>query len=473
MVVMPPVYLPHGQFATIQSNKRSSDEASVFSNFLMGGLISNKKQKANPPSSASHAFTFGLNSDTNSSTITEQEQEAQFLAFNKSLLSLMAVTSPSALTSVKPLTSLHFDPKPVKRSPVTAPMNLTLNQPTTIIPTCLPVSASIEGAAFTPAGESTLDLPPRIDGKLEHHSKRQCFPLSTEEDMNWISDFLCYVRTDVIEVFRAGKTDVSGRAKSKSIDLNQIGLRCRFCAHLPKRQRARRSACFPSSTDRIYQSMTMMIRDHFGKCQEFQGEARAQFDDLRQQAAQGASDSKKYWASSAKKLGMVNTDGQGIMITAASRQAARSLAGSEMAATVVRNAQVTGSSVVAAGDEAVTSKYMFLLMQQINRVYLTEEERVGNRKTMELNFAGFGCRYCNNAGRKAGLCRFFPARRRTLPLRLKDFSDHLMKCQLCPEETKARLQALDSSGIGFAVLQEAEEQKDYIDQIWRRLQSHK
>ena len=300
-------------------------------------------------------------------------------------------------------------------------------------------------------------------------------PLTTDEDANWLSDFLCYVRSDIVQVFQASEKDVGGRAKSKRISLGQVGIRCKFCTHLPKRRKARRSATFPSSTDKIYQSFIMMLRDHFGNCDAMPADTKAKFMELRANATQGAVDSKKYWASSARILGMVDTVDRGIQMAAAPSQ--RPLTPTEEVS--ASNSDSIESSMVRApvhlpqtplmepSDLWSTSEYTFLLMNQVDRVYLTKEEKVGNRRSMEEGLSGFGCKYCSKASRK-GMCRFFPARRRTLPNRLQDLHEHLLKCQLCPEDVKSQLANLGGAQGGIS-LPETNNQKMFLDIVWSRL----
>ena len=152
---------------------------------------------------------------------------------------------------------------------------------------------------------STLSIAPP---KLAPYYQRRIVPLSTEDDENWLSEFLCFVRSHCAEVFVASNEDVASRMNSKKVLLDQVGVRCRFCAHLPHRERTGRSSSFPSSLSRIYQSLTMMLRDHFTKCPAMPDHLKERYLCLKANASQGATDSKRYWVESAKSLGLVDTD---------------------------------------------------------------------------------------------------------------------------------------------------------------------
>mmetsp|Transcript_41722 Transcript_41722/g.61073 ORF Transcript_41722/g.61073 Transcript_41722/m.61073 type:complete len:446 (-) Transcript_41722:319-1656(-) len=134
-----------------------------------------------------------------------------------------------------------------------------------------------------------------------------CILLATAEDTNWLSDFLCFVRLHCIETYCASHHDVSSRLGCKQVNLGQVGIRCRYCANRPQRRRVRRSSTFPSSLCRIYQSLTMMLRDHFSKCPHMPQKHKDEFDRLRKCLTQGTVGSKGYWVESAKGLGLIDT----------------------------------------------------------------------------------------------------------------------------------------------------------------------
>merc|ERR1712232_668300 len=100
------------------------------------------------------------------------------------------------------------------------------------------------------------------------------------------------------------------------------------------------------------------------------------------------------------------------------------------------------------------SNYIFYLLTHVEKVFLTDFERVGKRKSMELGKSGFGCTYCCADNRK-GLCRFFPARRRTLPSKIKDLYDHLRRCQMCPTEVKKKILNYPKRNLDFEVLEDS------------------
>jgi hypothetical protein len=321
------------------------------------------------------------------------------------------------------------------------------------------------------AGRALRQVPEIEEDPVTHYSQRTSFPLATDEDENWLSEFLCFIRSDLIEIFRAGNDDVASRINSKQIIYGQIGIRCRYCAHLPHSDRSSRSASFPSSLDRIYQSLTMMIRDHFVRCPALPEALRSRFLELKARTTQGATDSKKYWIDSAKQLGLVDSENQGIIISeksiaaaaalgiSSSRSRARSTDSSEMG-------EETSLDLVNASDKPFVTEFVFFLMSQVQKVYLSPSERVGNRKGMELGTPGFACKHCC-ASDRMGLCRFFPARRRTLPAKIKDLADHIRRCTVCPLEVKEELLRLKERKVDMEPSED--NNKHFLDRVWTRL----
>ena len=74
--------------------------------------------------------------------------------------------------------------------------------------------------------------------KFESVLTRPYMPLSSPEDKQYLSPRQCYLRKVFIEVFKADESHVLRRRSSKVL-LNQIGFRCRFCAHLDPKVRAK------------------------------------------------------------------------------------------------------------------------------------------------------------------------------------------------------------------------------------------
>lgn len=331
------------------------------------------------------------------------------------------------------------------------------------------------------AGALPPSIPPAVEGSTPHYDERagSIISMSTDEDQNWLSEFQCFIRSEILEVFRASTEDVQIRNNSKTLQKQQIGIRCRFCAHLPPSARASRSSAFPSSIPQIYQSFTMMLRDHWTACQSIPSPQKEKFAEFKTKNNQGASDSKNYWMHAARRTGMVNTS-QGIDINDASRAAAARIppfgTNSDTTASLALEKDDTAPLVLPEDKKLLQDQYWYALLQQVQRVRLSASERVGNRKSLKIGLPGFGCRYCCQEGR-LGLSRIFPARRRTLPSKIPDIHDHLRRCPLCPQSVKDELEALEEQrkqnerdetegkGAGYS----AGKEKEFFTRIWSRL----
>lgn len=326
------------------------------------------------------------------------------------------------------------------------------------------IDTSLTSDATAQSSPSPLGLPPCYQGPLEHWSAREFFTLGIDEDPNWLSEFHCFVRTDLVELFRAGHEDV--KLRNNAIVLNQLGMRCRYCAHRMASGRSGRSSAFPSSLRQIYQSFTMMLRDHFSGCEAIPSHLLERFLELKDRPAQGATDSKRYWIYSAMKLGMMDTK-RGIFMTEASR------ANGSTAAPFGTNpskawddGHYASIPLVLPSDKPLITEFLYLVMSQVQPIRLLESECIGNRRSLRVGLPGFGCRYCCQH-RRLGLCRMFPARRRTLPSKIADIFDHLRRCTLCPDNVKEQLLRMQHQLQAYQADRGSD--RDFFDRVWSRL----
>ncbi|CAB9513495.1 expressed unknown protein [Seminavis robusta] len=289
---------------------------------------------------------------------------------------------------------------------------------------------------------------------VPHHTEREYVSLGVGEDPNWLSEFQCFVRDELMEVIQASQSDVLVRSTSKSILPNQVGVRCRFCAHLAPGSRVCRSSAFPSSLDKLYQSFSMMVRDHFIKCPAVPSDKALAFQSLKQKNAQGATDSKQYWVYAAKKLGMVDAK-SGIERNEESIERAAQMPpyGTTVGPGGVeeeKDDDEEEAPLAGPDDQSRLTPFLYDLLRQLKLVHLLPSERVGKRKGLPVGLEGLGCQYCSREGR-LGFSRCFPLRRRALPSHVLDLYRHCLRCPLFPEEPKEQLKLsfqreLDSNG---------------------------
>jgi hypothetical protein len=140
--------------------------------------------------------------------------------------------------------------------------------------------------------------------------------LSSRSDVNQLTKFQVFLRLH-IEAFAASPIDVAvrTRGRNKAVVLNQVGIRCRHCAHVPTNQRVRGSVYFPSSTMGFYQAAQNMSSTHLqcGLCPEMPESIKTEFALLigTKTAASSSAGGRVYWGRCAQQMGLVDTE-QGI-----------------------------------------------------------------------------------------------------------------------------------------------------------------
>ena len=313
------------------------------------------------------------------------------------------------------------------------------------------------------ASEGTLRLPPCEDGSIPSYAEREKFTLGVEEDPNWLSEFHCFVRSELVEICRASREDCKSRNNATSFQ--QVGLRCVFCAHRPPTARGCRSSAYPSSIRQIYQSFTMMLRDHFGACESMPNDIKQRFLTLKDKPSQGATDSKRYWMYSAMKAGLADSP-DGIIMNHSTLLAGRAAPpfGSDDPLGWQEEAS-NSSPLIAPNDAPLGNAFIRYLLAQAQVIQLRKSEQIGNRRSLEHGLPGFSCRSCWEK-RRLGLCRMFPARRRTLLQKLLDLHEHMRRCQATPIAVKEELDRLRAEVPDMA---DTGEMKLLLDLVWIRL----
>lgn len=328
-----------------------------------------------------------------------------------------------------------------------------------------PTRASTPSTPAVPAPPAPVDQEEQVeqDTQLMHFSKREHVSLAVDEDANWLSEFQSYVRLEFLEIFRASLEDVKFRNTSRKVAHQQLGIRCRFCAHVHPGSRARRSSAYPSSTAQIYQSFNMMIRDHFPRCEHVPKESMEMFHKLKGRNNQGAADSKHFWSYAAEKLGMVDSE-SGIFMDEVTQRAAMTKLPFSTTDAIMEATRAPPVLLVTGEDRALISPFMYELLSRVQRVNLLDCECRSTRKNLKVGLPGFGCRYCFEAGR-LGFSRIFPTKRKGLPEKASDMYEHMRRCTLCPPEVKKRLESLRPKPEDVNVATE----KVFFDRFWARL----
>lgn len=180
---------------------------------------------------------------------------------------------------------------------------------------------------------------------------------------------------------------------------------------------------------------------------------------------------RQYWEDSAKRLGMVDTS-RGVRFIRPPRDLGPSQKQPSVASEASASARLSiGLPVVLQEDKELVTDYLYLLMEQMQTCYFTEEDRTGGRskiKDISLNFPGYKCRHCHG---RAGFGRYFPSSVAALSLANSDRNvfNHLQKCRRCPSKIKKELirlskeQAQSKNRRGL--------RKMFFGRIWERMHS--
>jgi hypothetical protein len=137
--------------------------------------------------------------------------------------------------------------------------------------------------------------------------------LSCSTDGIVLSKFQVFLRGH-IEAFAATDDDVTSRIRGrhKKVLLNQVGVRCRHCAHIPVNQRGKGAVYFPSSTMGFYQASQNMCTTHLqcGLCPEMSESIKTEFAQLigTKTAGSASSGGRAYWGQCAQQMGLVDTE---------------------------------------------------------------------------------------------------------------------------------------------------------------------
>jgi hypothetical protein len=164
-----------------------------------------------------------------------------------------------------------------------------------------------------PNHSARLSLESQTYGKRDNEGVPLDLPvlLSLPEDHVKLSTHQVLLRHQ-IEAFRATEEDVSThtRGRNKPVSVNQVGIRCRYCAYVPVGKRQKGSTYFPAALLGLYQAAQNMSTTHMqcGLCSEMPTEIKQQFAHLISTKVASSGAGRPYWARAAKKLGLVDSE---------------------------------------------------------------------------------------------------------------------------------------------------------------------
>jgi hypothetical protein len=136
-------------------------------------------------------------------------------------------------------------------------------------------------------------------------------PVSDPMDVQLLSVRQVFFRQQ-LEIFSATEVDsfTHARGRNKRIHFGQVGIRCRHCAHMSVVTRQKGSNYFPSALAGLYQAAQNMCTTHLqtGVCTAMPELIQQEFTRLLSMPKTCTGSGRKYWAQSAQKFGLVDTD---------------------------------------------------------------------------------------------------------------------------------------------------------------------
>ena len=341
-------------------------------------------------------------------------------------------------------------------------------------PALTPASTPALTPASTPTSTQTSASTPVSNTKSAFYGS---IPLRMPCDEDNLSPLHCFVRTHGIEAFVATEEEAQDSdfwlARNFKVKPGIVGMRCQYCSSKPLRLRGPKSIHYPSSTKCIYYSMENWQRHHAFHCSDVPKWVLRDLKNFMAKSKTGSGGRRRYWADSAKVLGMVDTP-EGIRFQSNPEINAqikdKALDGPE-STTDTRFPIPTQVPLLKAKDDKHISDYLFLLMSQMEPCAFSEDDRTGSRskiKNINIGYPGIQCRHC--CGR-AGVGRYFPVSLQNLTLANSDrnMHNHLKKCRRCPNNIKDKLINL-RTGIqqpGRKIKRGA--RKTFFTQVWKRL----
>ena len=156
----------------------------------------------------------------------------------------------------------------------------------------------ITGSAFHPRGQH------RQPG-LPFRNVFRSTPLFLSCDQDSLSSYQCSARKQ-IELFEARQEDVEStvQGRTKPVVLGLVGIRCRHCAMVPVKLRARGAVCYPKKLMGLYQAAQSLAAKHLCEhCRHIPKSVREALIELRKHKS-SAGGGRRYWADAVRALGV-------------------------------------------------------------------------------------------------------------------------------------------------------------------------
>ncbi|CAB9506777.1 expressed unknown protein [Seminavis robusta] len=173
----------------------------------------------------------------------------------------------------------------------------------------VPAVASLPGATAAIGQQQEQELGPPAP------SDSESILLYTSNDDTKISPYQCLARQQ-LEFFVVGQDDLEAGAQGRNrpIVLGQVGIRCRWCAKIPHRQKQRASTYFPAKLAGVYQTAQNITNSHLCQlCHCIPVSIRRDLQ-LLQSKKSGTGGGRRYWTESAEACGVYEIETGGLRL---------------------------------------------------------------------------------------------------------------------------------------------------------------
>jgi hypothetical protein len=313
-------------------------------------------------------------------------------------------------------------------------------------------------------------------GEIPHEGimQGQSISLSLPQDGENLSPLHAFMRRYCVEAFAATEEDLVtpryGKAHSGRITLGQVGIRCLHCKYRPVCDRPERAVCFPSSLKNIYHSIETWQRRHSLVCNDIPTWVKHNMTELVQRSRAGSGGRRQYWEESARLLGMETTAyGVRFVRKPGYMRPEHTAAAPAYVQVVDAKKRSFSNSIVQKEDQDLVTKYLYMLLDQMEACQFIEQDRSGGRskvKDCPVGFPGMQCKHC---GGKCGVGRYFPTSLSALASANSDRNifNHLAKCRKCPGDIRNRLQSLRNQQTSLK--NRRGQRKEFFERVWTRL----
>lgn len=389
----------------------------------------------------------------------------------QALLSLMPPWNTCPTTQITSTeNSRQVDDNQINPCKLQKQPSLIENEMASMQEVCIPELADDPCQSISVQPTSNSDEDRRHSGFLGSTS------LALPEDEEFLSPMHCFMRKYCVEAFANDIESNGGQSCGRRIPLGQVGIRCLFCKDEQDPSRGQRAICFPSSLPNLYHSVETWQRRHSRVCSRIPAWVRCELHQLKSQSRSGAGGRRHYWVLSAQRIGLVETaqglrfsHPPGVILDIPNCPAPQDTP-EKLQAIDLSNVQSFNLPLVKSEERFMVTDYLFVLMEQMEMCYFSEQDRKGTRSKNNhehaLGFPGMQCRHCRG---KAGCGRYFPITLRALTSANSDRNlwNHLRKCRKCSDSIRARIEQfqLDSA----KETNRRGSRKQFFTNIWHRL----